>query len=65
VQLTVTGVRSVRGFATPGFGFVEMDNGDEAQVAITALNGHEANGRTSGPLGRKYPSRVRWDSGAV
>jgi cold-inducible RNA-binding protein len=28
-----------------GFGFVEMDNGDEAQAAITALNGHEVNGR--------------------
>ena len=29
-----------------GFGFVEMDNGDQAQAAITALNGHEINGRT-------------------
>ena len=29
-----------------GFGFVEMDNGDQAQAAITALNGHEVNGRT-------------------
>ena len=28
-----------------GFGFVEMNNGDEAQAAITALNGHENNGR--------------------
>ena len=28
-----------------GFGFVEMENGDEAQAAITALNGHEVNGR--------------------
>lgn len=28
-----------------GFGFVEMDNGDEAQAAITALNGQEVNGR--------------------
>ncbi len=28
-----------------GFGFVEMDKGDEAQAAITALNGHEINGR--------------------
>jgi len=29
-----------------GFGFVEMDNNDQAQAAITALNGHEINGRT-------------------
>jgi RNA recognition motif-containing protein len=29
-----------------GFGFVEMDNNDQAQAAITALNGHEVNGRT-------------------
>ena len=29
-----------------GFGFVEMDNGDQAQAAITALDGHEVNGRT-------------------
>ena len=30
-----------------GFGFVEMDNGDqEAQAAITALNGQEINGRS-------------------
>jgi cold-inducible RNA-binding protein len=28
-----------------GFGFVEMDKGDEAQKAINALNGHEINGR--------------------
>jgi cold-inducible RNA-binding protein len=28
-----------------GFGFVEMDNGDQAQAAITALNGQEVNGR--------------------
>ena len=28
-----------------GFGFVEMTNGDEAQAAITALNGQEVNGR--------------------
>jgi cold-inducible RNA-binding protein len=28
-----------------GFGFVEMDNGDEAQAAITALNGQEVSGR--------------------
>jgi len=28
-----------------GFGFVEMDNGEQAQAAITALNGHELNGR--------------------
>jgi RNA recognition motif-containing protein len=28
-----------------GFGFVEMNNGDEAQAAIKALNGQEKNGR--------------------
>jgi cold-inducible RNA-binding protein len=28
-----------------GFGFVEMDKGEEATAAITALNGHEVNGR--------------------
>src|SRR5260370_16281786 len=29
-----------------GFGFVEMDSDQQAQAAIQALNGHEANGRT-------------------
>lgn len=29
-----------------GFGFVEMDSDDEAQTAITALNGTEHDGRT-------------------
>ncbi len=28
-----------------GFGFVEMDSGDQATAAIAALNGHEVNGR--------------------
>lgn len=28
-----------------GFGFVEMNSGDEAQAAITGLNEHENNGR--------------------
>lgn len=28
-----------------GFGFVEMDSGDQAQAAITALNGQQVNGR--------------------
>jgi RNA recognition motif-containing protein len=28
-----------------GFGFVEMGNDQEAQAAITALNGKESNGR--------------------
>ncbi len=28
-----------------GFGFVEMDNADQAQAAIDALNGQEVNGR--------------------
>jgi cold-inducible RNA-binding protein len=28
-----------------GFGFVEMDGGEQAQAAIAALNGHEVNGR--------------------
>ena len=29
-----------------GFGFVEMDSDQQAQAAIQALNGQEANGRT-------------------
>ena len=29
-----------------GFGFVEMDSDQQAQAAIEALNGREANGRT-------------------
>ena len=28
-----------------GFGFVEMDTGEQAQAAIAALNGHEHGGR--------------------
>jgi RNA recognition motif-containing protein len=28
-----------------GFGFVEMSNGEEAQAAITALNGKDVDGR--------------------
>ena len=28
-----------------GFGFVEMNNGDEAQAAIQGLNGQQSNGR--------------------
>ena len=28
-----------------GFGFVEMNTGDEAQAAITGLNAHDNNGR--------------------
>ncbi len=28
-----------------GFGFVEMNNGDEARAAMAALNGQEVNGR--------------------
>jgi len=28
-----------------GFGFVEMSSGEQAQAAITALNGQEVNGR--------------------
>jgi cold-inducible RNA-binding protein len=28
-----------------GFGFVEMDSGEEAQAAITAMNGQDLNGR--------------------
>ena len=28
-----------------GFGFVEMDSGEQAQAAIAALNGREVNGR--------------------
>ena len=29
-----------------GFGFVEMDSGEQAQAAIAALNGREVDGRT-------------------
>src|SRR5437764_2437573 len=29
-----------------GFGFVEMNSGEEAQAAIAALNGKEVNGRS-------------------
>jgi RNA recognition motif-containing protein len=29
-----------------GFGFVEMNNGEEARAAMAALNGQEVNGRT-------------------
>ena len=29
-----------------GFGFVEMSSGEQAQAAITALNGREVDGRT-------------------
>jgi len=28
-----------------GFGFVEMENGEQAQAAIKALNGQDSNGR--------------------
>jgi RNA recognition motif-containing protein len=28
-----------------GFGFVEMDSGEQAQAAIAALNGHQVDGR--------------------
>jgi cold-inducible RNA-binding protein len=28
-----------------GFGFVEMNSGEEAQAAINGLNGHDNNGR--------------------
>ncbi len=29
-----------------GFGFVEMDTGDQAKAAMAALNGKDSNGRT-------------------
>ncbi len=29
-----------------GFGFVEMDSGDQAKAAMNAMNGHEVDGRT-------------------
>ncbi len=32
--------------ASRGFGFVEMSSKDEANAAISALNGHELHGRT-------------------
>jgi RNA recognition motif-containing protein len=46
-----------------GFGFVEMDNRDQAQAAITALNGHEMDGRAltvneAKPRADRSPSNV-------
>lgn len=32
--------------SSKGFGFVEMSNGNEAQAAITALNGSQQDGRS-------------------
>jgi RNA recognition motif-containing protein len=45
-----------------GFGFVEMNSDQEAQAAITALNGREINGRTlkvneARPRENRGPSR--------
>jgi cold-inducible RNA-binding protein len=46
-----------------GFGFVEMDSDQQAQAAITALNGHEANGRTL-TVNEARPREDRGDSRA-
>ncbi len=48
-----------------GFGFVEMDNDDEARQAIEALNGSELHNRTivvkkAEPRKEKNQSRSRW-----
>ncbi len=45
---TVTSARIIMDRATgrsKGFGFVEMENAEEAQAAIDALNGKECEGR--------------------
>ncbi len=46
-----------------GFGFVEMDSDQQAQAAIQALNGHEANGRTL-TVNEARPREDRGDSRA-
>ena len=46
-----------------GFGFVEMDSDQQAQAAIAALNGHEANGRTL-TVNEARPREDRGDSRA-
>ncbi len=46
-----------------GFGFVEMDSDQQAQAAIAALNGHEANGRTL-TVNEARPREDRSDSRA-
>ena len=46
---SVTSAQVIRDRATgrsKGFGFVEMGSEEEAQAAITALNGQESHGRT-------------------
>jgi len=46
-----------------GFGFVEMDNDQQAQAAIQALNGQESNGRTL-TVNEARPREERGDSRA-
>ena len=46
-----------------GFGFVEMNTDQEAQAAITALNGHEVNGRAL-TVNEARPREERGDSRA-
>jgi cold-inducible RNA-binding protein len=46
-----------------GFGFVEMDSDQQAQAAIQALNGREANGRTL-TVNEARPRESRGDSRA-
>ena len=47
-----------------GFGFVEMDSGEQAQAAITALNGQEVNGRAL-TVNEARPREERTGKGGV
>ena len=47
-----------------GFGFVEMDSGEQAQAAITALSGREVNGRAL-TLNEARPREERGGRGGV
>jgi RNA recognition motif-containing protein len=44
-----------------GFGFVEMDSGEQAQAAIAALNGQDVNGRAL-TVNEARPREDRGDS---